>query len=101
MIKKLISSVLVVVMLVSSMAIMGFSAETAKFNDVDANSETGKAIYKLVEAGIVHGNGDGTFTPNNKVTRAELCKMINNVWKLTKPAATGSTDVTYPSWIPL
>ncbi len=98
MIKKLISSVLVVAMLVSTMAIMGFSAEAIKFSDVDANSETGKAIYKLVDAGIVHGNGDGTFAPNNKVTRAELCKMVNNVWKFTKPATTGFSDVTTADW---
>ncbi len=98
MIRKLISSVLVVVMLVSAIAVAGFSAETIKFSDVDANSETGKAIYKLVEAGIVHGNGDGTFAPNSFVTRAELCKMVNNVWKFTKPAQTGFTDVTPADW---
>ncbi len=99
MIKKLISTFLVMAMIVSSFAMIGFSAEsTIKFTDVDENTEVGKAIYKLVDAGIVNGNGDGTFTPNNNVTRAELCKMVNNVWKFTKPAATGFSDVTEDKW---
>ena len=99
MIKKIISTFLVAAMIASSFAVIGFAAENSiKFSDVDANSEMGKAIYKLVNAGIVHGNGDGTFTPNNNVTRAELCKMVNNVFKYTKPAVAGFSDVTEDKW---
>lgn len=86
-------------MIVSSFAITGFSAEnTIKFSDVNENTEVGAAVYKLLDAGIINGNGDGTFAPNSNVTRAELCKMINNVWKYTKPAEIGFSDVTKDKW---
>ena len=44
--------------------------ETPKvtFSDVDANTATGKSIYKLVNAGILNGYEDGTFRPNNPLT---------------------------------
>ena len=61
-----------------------FAADELKFSDVDSSTAMGKAIYKLANAGIIEGNGDGTFAPSRNVKRAELCKMINNIWKLTK-----------------
>ena len=57
------------------------------FTDVDASTDEGEAIYKLVKAGVVNGNGDGTFTPKNGITRAELCKMINLTYKYTEKDA--------------
>lgn len=37
-----------------------------------------KHIKKLVDYGIVNGYGDGTFKPDNSVTRAEFAMMIAN-----------------------
>ena len=68
------------------------------FTDVDTQSEQGQAIYKLANAGIVSGNGDGTFTPNGSLTRAELCKMINLVFKYTENASEQFADVTADDW---
>lgn len=99
MIKKITALLLAVATLLSAFAVTAF-ADDAKivFSDVDATTTEGTAIYKLAESGIVNGNGDGTFRPNNPVTRAELCKMINNIWKFTEPAEDGFKDVTENKW---
>ena len=68
------------------------------FKDVDASTDAGKAIYKLYNAGIVNGNGDGTYTPANPVTRAELCKMVNNIKGFKEIDNTSFSDVTPDKW---
>lgn len=96
--KKIISIILCALLALPSFAIV-FAAETqASFSDVDANSMQGKAINILAAAGIVSGNGDGTFAPNRGVTRAELCKMINNIYGYTQQDETAFTDVTPDKW---
>ncbi len=38
-----------------------------------------KGIEKLSVNGVISGYGDGTFRPNNNVTRAELITIINRL----------------------
>ena len=71
---------------------------TVKFSDVDANTLEGQAIYKLANAGIVNGNGDGTFAPNSGLTRAELCKMINLVFGYREADTVQFNDVKPEDW---
>ena len=68
------------------------------FNDVNETTDEGKAIYKLVDAGVINGNGDGTFTPQNGITRAEFCKMINLVYNYTEKDHVLFTDVKSSDW---
>ena len=68
------------------------------FTDIDPDTDSGKAIMKLANAGIINGNGDGTFAPKRCVTRAELCKMINNIKNFTEEDETGFSDVTTDKW---
>lgn len=49
---------------------------TTTFKDVKANTETGKAIYTMVEKGVLSGYPDGTFKPNQPVTNAQAAKML-------------------------
>lgn len=73
--------------------------EDVVFNDILADSALGNAIYKLVEAGVIAGYGDGTFRPNSGLTRAELCKMINLVFNLSESASEMEfTDVSEQDW---
>ncbi|GAA3406265.1 S-layer homology domain-containing protein [Paenibacillus hodogayensis] len=44
-------------------------------------------INKAVQSGIVNGYGDGTFKPNNIVTRAEFVVMLMKVLKSQEEAA--------------
>ncbi len=68
------------------------------FKDVNESTDEGKSIYKLVDAGVINGNGDGTFTPQNGITRAEFCKMINLVYNYTEKDQVLFTDVKASDW---
>ena len=84
--KKLLSLFIIFALVISSVTIFASSAgntsittavaetKTITFSDVDANTSSGAAVYKLVNAGILNGYADGTFRPNNPITRAELFK---------------------------
>ena len=54
------------------------------FEDVDVNTETGKNIIKMYDLGILAGyNEDGklVFKPEGNITRAELSRIFNGVFK--------------------
>ena len=46
------------------------------FSDINQAPWAEKAIYALVDTGVINGYPDKTFKPNNPVTRAEFAKMI-------------------------
>ena len=60
-----------------------------KFSDVPRSSFASGYIQSAVERGIISGRADGTFRPNDLVTRAEMAIMLSKAYSL--PAApTGS-----------
>lgn len=100
---------IIAIFICASMILTGFTTfaqqttgQTVKhkmiFNDVNESTEEGKSIYKLVDAGIVNGNGDGTFTPQNGITRAEFCKMVNLVYGYREMANSQFVDVKSSDW---
>lgn len=50
--------------------------ETPQFIDVPKTHQYYKPIAALVSAGIINGYEDGTFRPENKLTRAQMAKVI-------------------------
>lgn len=52
------------------------SAEAESFDDVDGGDWFAGAVGAAVEAGIVTGYEDGTFRPNERVTREQMAAMI-------------------------
>lgn len=54
------------------------SAFAASFTDVSESQYKWaySSIEQFVERGVVQGNGDGTFAPDNNVTREEFSKML-------------------------
>lgn len=69
------------------------------FTDVPADSQYAEAITKMVESGIIDGYGDNTFRPENGVTRAEMCKMINLTFNYVKyDKAAGFPDISAEQW---
>ncbi len=105
--KKLISSLLAAVIAVG-MAIPTFAAGTvasseaatnpnaklAPFTDVATDSTQGQAILKMYEKGYLAGYEDGTFRPNGYVTRAELVRIINQVFAFTANDKLTTEDFT-------
>ncbi|MFH1720799.1 MAG: S-layer homology domain-containing protein [Patescibacteria group bacterium] len=56
-----------------------FSGDTKPiFKDVTTGEWYANYIYKAREAGIVDGYKDGTFKPNDLISRAEAVKMLSN-----------------------
>ncbi len=68
--KKVLSLVLVIAMVLSSFSF----AFAANFEDVEGDYED--AINALVALGVVRGYEDGTFRPENILTRAELAVLL-------------------------
>jgi uncharacterized repeat protein (TIGR02059 family) len=52
------------------------SAAAAKFKDINTGTAMGAYIGAASAAGIVAGNTDGTFKPNNPITRQEMAAMM-------------------------
>ena len=58
------------------------------------------AVDSLAVVGLLSGYGDGTFRPEQEVSRAEFCAMLVNVLGLDLPAVTESafSDVPAEEW---
>lgn len=87
--KRIVSLVLALSM-VLSMFTFSFAGESLK--DVEGTKYEA-AVEALIELGIVDGYPDGTYLPNNVVTRAELAKLLVIAYGL-EPAAEASASVT-------
>ena len=72
-------------------------SEAAKLSLSDiSNNQHKEAIVNLVDRGIVSGFPDGTFKPNQEVTRGQAAKILAQVLKLDTENVTdpGFKDVT-------
>ena len=49
------------------------------FSDVDKDDWFYKAVVDSIQYGWIHGYPDGTFRPNNPITRAEVTAIVNNM----------------------
>jgi len=67
-------------------AIPAFAADS-DFRDVPKSSYAYSAIVELAERGVVSGYSDGTFHPNETVTRGQFAGMIARAFNLQKGAA--------------
>lgn len=69
--KKVISTIAAVAILATSA-----SAFAVTFPDVDESASYAGAVELLTALGVVNGDDNGKFNPDNTVTRAELAKMV-------------------------
>ncbi len=69
--KKVISTVAAVAMLAASA-----SAFAVTFPDVDESASYANAVNTLTALGVINGDDNGLFNPDNTVTRAEFTKMV-------------------------
>jgi alpha-L-arabinofuranosidase len=73
----------------------------ASFNDVDETHWAKGYINQMSGAGIIKGYSDGTFKPNNTITRAEAVTMINRAFGRADNAATLEnpfSDISEKHW---
>lgn len=52
------------------------SVDDGAILDVESSTSAGKMIYTLYRAGIMTGYSDGTFDPNNTITRSQVAAII-------------------------
>ena len=113
--KKVLSIVLSVAMVICLMPAMAFAADTTTTTDTttatglsqfsDADSITNKeAVSVLVGLGVINGMGDGTFAPQGDVTRAQVATLISILVRsgdsssLSAPSSDPFTDVAKDNW---
>ncbi len=87
--KKVISTLAAVAILATSA-----SAFAVSFPDVDANASYAGAVEALTTLGVVNGDDNGKFNPENTVTRAEFAKMVVEALGAGNEAAS-STDTDF------
>lgn len=78
-------------------------ASAAVFTDVSTGSKYYEAVNRLSELGIINGYEDGSFRPDNNVTRAEFSKIIVGMMnKATEakstPPSSAFDDVNQVQW---
>ncbi len=71
--KKLVSVIVTLAMLISSFAAVSVSASYA---DVDETNSYYKAIEVLSGLGVVKGDDEGNFNPKNDIKRSEMVALI-------------------------
>jgi len=55
-------------------------------------------ITKWVDKGLIYGNSDGTFRPNNPITRAEFSALANRAFGFTASDPVTFSDVKANAW---
>ncbi|MCD6107315.1 MAG: S-layer homology domain-containing protein [Caldisericaceae bacterium] len=98
--KKVLALTLAVMMVLVFFAVRPASVSAAGFPDVPANYWAKKHIDYLVGQNVLVGFPDGTFKPENAVTREQFAKMIvvAKGLSLSKPATPTYSDVSKSRW---
>lgn len=64
----------------------------AGYSDIPSGTNEDKVVGIISDLGIVEGYSDGTFKPENAVTRAEYVTMIYNTIKSVQQASSSDAD---------
>ncbi|CAM4370855.1 hypothetical protein FHS16_002884 [Paenibacillus endophyticus] len=61
---------------------LGKASTGTSFSDLDSQNWSSAYIESLASSGIINGYQDGTFKPNNDITRAEMLTVISRIVNL-------------------
>lgn len=98
--KKWLGSMLTVAMVISPFTSIGSAAaapNSINFSDTQGHWAQ-QSINKWVENGVLNGYEDGTFHPNEGITRAELTTILNKVFGFYEKSNLAFTDVKSTDW---
>ncbi|KEF37179.1 putative S-layer protein [Schinkia azotoformans MEV2011] len=99
--QKLIASTVSAAVVISPLG-GSFTADAAvkSFKDVSKDAYYYKAVQDLVEKGVIDGYPDGTFKPNNAVTRAEFSALLTKILDLNTDSVNNPNfkDVHTNAW---
>ncbi|WP_027400301.1 S-layer homology domain-containing protein [Anaerovorax odorimutans] len=94
---KKLSCLLLALVMISTLSLPMNVSGYSKFSDIRGHWAE-QYINKAVSEGIIEGYKDGTFKPNNAVTRAEFISMVNRALGCTGTANITFNDVSYSKW---
>lgn len=72
-------------------------AYAAQFTDTTAHWAEA-SIERWSSYGVISGYGDGTFGPNNQITRAEMAAILSQIFGWQEEAENTFTDVSGGEW---
>ncbi|QJD87384.1 S-layer homology domain-containing protein [Cohnella herbarum] len=76
----------------------GFAnAQSSELSDIEGHWAEAD-ISEWYEAGLVKGYSDGSFRPDDGITRSEFAALVNRSFQLTEPAAISFKDVKESAW---
>jgi hypothetical protein len=99
-VKNKYSSLFILAMLIF-MTVFGImpSSAYASSSVTDINGHWAQSqIEKAIAQGIVSGYPDGTFKPDQSISRAEFITMVNQAFGFKQEASTNFTDVKSTDW---
>ncbi len=88
-------------MLLAVLMIASAALSVSAFSDVAAGTDHASAISVLSQLGVIGGYEDGTFKPDQNVTRAEMAKLVYVLYTTFTDAGAGSVkfnDVKADNW---
>lgn len=101
--KKNLKSVISFVIALGLCASSAGALAATTYTDVPADASYAEAVANLTAIGIVEGDGNGTFRPDDKITRAEVAAMVvramaQNDAAISSKGTTNFTDVSADNW---
>lgn len=97
-IKKTIAIILCLVLATSGLAFAEEVAVTSVPSTDYAGHWAEGTIQKWMDAGKISGYSDGSYKPDNNITRAEFVKLVNGTIDFSKKANVAYKDVTTADW---
>ncbi|MRZ30297.1 DUF5011 domain-containing protein, partial [Paeniclostridium sordellii] len=91
--KKLISSVLLSSILMTPI----YAYANPNLNDISQHWAK-KEINQFISSGYVNGYEDGTFRPDNSITRAEFVKLVNKYFGFNNKENIKFSDINANDW---
>lgn len=70
------------VLLARALALPQKTVDKDQFKDIHGDEWFAESVAAAVDEGIMTGYEDGTFRPNNKITRQEMAVMLSNALKI-------------------
>ena len=93
--RRALSAILAIAMVLSTLSVVTVSA--AAFDDTTGHWAEA-AIDTWSDRGVIQGYGDGTFRPDDSITRAEVATVLNNVLSYTTVSSNTFSDVASSDW---
>lgn len=96
--KRIISIILAVAIVGTMLPTTAFAANTVSFRDVAPTAWYYDAVGYVSRKGIMSGVGNGSFSPETTLTRAQLCQILYNMEGKPRTGNGAFSDVSADAW---